>query len=139
MQVLPYLSFNGRCEEALAFYKKAVGAEVIFQMRFKENPEAQYNPPGSDEKIMHADFRIGESQLMATDGMCNGAATKFEGVSMSLKVKSVDEAKQRFDALSEGGQVQMPLAETFFSPSFGMLADKFGVTWMVVVEHSKGK
>jgi PhnB protein len=135
MRVQPYISFNGRCEEALDFYKKALGAEVVCMMRFRENPEPQYNPPGSEEKVMHSSFRVGDSELMATDGMCSGQASKFEGISLSLTAKTVDQAKKHFNALSEGGQVQMPLAETFFSPSFGMVADKFGVTWMIVVEQ----
>jgi PhnB protein len=138
MQVQPYLSFNGRCEEALAFYKNAVAAEVLCMMRFKENPDPQYNPAGMEEKIMHAGFRVGESQLMASDGMCTGQPTKFDGISLSLSVKTVDLAKKYFNALAEGGQVQMPLTEAFFSPGFGLVADKFGVTWMVVVEQPQG-
>lgn len=139
MQVQPYLSFNGRCEEALAFYKQAIGAEVLCMMRFKENPDPQYNPAGMEEKIMHSSFRIGDSQLMASDGMCTGQAAKFDGISLSLSAKSVDQAKKYFNALADGGQVQMPLTETFFSPGFGLVADKFGVTWMVVVEQPQGK
>jgi PhnB protein len=133
MKIIPYLYFNGRCEEALEFYKKVLGAQVEQLFRFKENPEPQYNPPGSENKVMHACVRIGDSTLMASDGMCAGAA-KFEGISMSANAASVEEAERLFAALGEGGKVQMPMAETFFSPRFGMVADKFGVSWMVVVE-----
>jgi PhnB protein len=139
MQVQPYISFNGHCEEALEFYKKAVGAEVLCIMRFKENPDPQYNPAGMEEKIMHSSFRIGDSQLMASDGMCVDNSPKFEGISLSLSAKTVDQAKKYFNALADGGQEQMPLTETFFSPGFGLVADRFGVTWMVVVEQPQGK
>ncbi|MGC3966753.1 MAG: VOC family protein [Pirellulales bacterium] len=133
MKINPYLYFNGRCGEALEFYKQALGAEVKFSMKFKDNPQPQYNPPGSEEKIMHADFSIGESHLMASDGMCDGAEAKFNGVTLTLQVADAAEADRTFAALKEGGEVRMPLGETFFSPRFGMVADKFGVSWMVIV------
>lgn len=142
MKVQPYLMFDGRCEEALEFYQKALGAKIDMVMRFKENPEKPSEsgpgcgpPAGSDEKIMHASFHIGDDMIMASDGMCSGKPN-FQGISLSLNPKTEGEAKKLFTALSEGGQVQMPLAKTFFSPSFGMVADKFGVSWMVVVEPS---
>jgi len=128
----PYLFFDGRCEEALEFYRKALGAEVEMLMRFKENPEPAMNPPGSTEKIMHASFRIGKARVMASDGNCAGKAS-FQGFSLSLSVANAAEADRYFAALAEGGQVQMPLAKTFFSPRFGMVADRFGVSWMVIV------
>jgi PhnB protein len=133
MHVIPYLYFNGRCEEALEFYKKVFGAKVEALMRFKENPQAQYNPLGAEEKVMHACVRIGDSTLMASDGMCQGQS-KFEGISLSVNAATITEAERLFAALGDGGKVQMPLAETFFSPRFGMVADKFGVSWMVIVE-----
>jgi len=132
MQIQPYLSFNGRCEEAIEFYKKSLGAQVEALMRFKENPQPEYNPPGSDNKVMHACLRIGESTLMASDGACTGG-TKFEGITLSVQAATVPEAELLFAALAEGGKVTMPMTETFFSPRFGMLEDKFGVAWMVVV------
>ncbi len=135
MQVQPYLNFDGRCEEALEFYRKTLGAEVTFLMRFKDSPEppaAGMVPPGSDNKVMHASFRIGDSTLLAADCHCGGRPS-FQGFSLSLTVRDEAEAKRRFDALSDGGQVRMPLAKTFFSPSFGMVADRFGVSWMVYV------
>lgn len=137
MNVEPYLFFNGRCEEAAEFYCKALGAEVVFKMRFKENPEADaqaMTPPGAEDKIMHMNLRLGDKMIMMSDGQCNGAA-KFDGFSLSLGVKGASEAKQFFEALVEGGQVVMPLGKTFFSPMFGMLADRFGVHWMVMAEQ----
>lgn len=137
MKVEPYLSFNGRCEEALEFYKKAVGAEVLMKMRFSESPEPcapGSMPPGTENKIMHASLQIGSSVVMATDGDCQGA-TNFEGISLALRVSDPSAAEKAFGALAEGGQVEMPLTKTFFSPSFGILKDKFGVKWMVIVEQ----
>lgn len=135
MRVEPYLNFNGRAEEAFEFYKKAVGAEVTAMMRFKDAPPEAGTTPEAANKVMHAVLRIGDAVLMASDGRCTGA-TKFEGISLALNAKDEAEAKKFFDALLEGGQVQMPLGKTFFSPAFGMLADRFGVTWMVVVPTS---
>lgn len=130
MQVQPYLHFNGCCEDALEFYRRAIGAEVTFLMRFKDNPEppkAGTVPPGMENKVMHASLRIGDATLMASD--C-GPST-FQGVSLSLIVSSEAEADRVFAGLADGGQVKMPLAKTFFSPRFGMLEDRFGVSWMI--------
>jgi PhnB protein len=133
MQVQPYLNFNGRCEEALEFYRRALGAEVSALMRFKDSPDPSMVSPGSENKVMHSSFRVGEAVLLASDGRCQGQ-TNFQGISLALTVRDEAEAQTRFGALSDGGQVQMPLTKTFFSPSFGMVADRFGVTWMVLVE-----
>ncbi len=135
MQVLPYLSFEGRCEEALAFYREALDAQVEMLMRFSESPEAPPPgavAPGSEDKVMHASFRVGDSTLMASDGGCSGH-TGFQGISLSLNLSDVAEAERRFAALAEGGEVQMPLGPTFWSPAFGMVVDRFGVSWMVNV------
>lgn len=137
MQVQPYLFFDGRAEEAIEFYKSRLGAKVEMLMRFKDSPEPPQPgmvPPGSDNKVMHACFRIGDTAVMASDGHCAGGPS-FQGFSLSLNAKDEAEAKRLFAALDDGGQVQMPLAKTFFSPSFGMVADRFGVSWMVVVEQ----
>jgi PhnB protein len=134
MQVQPYLFFDGRCEEAIEFYKRTLGAEVLMLMRFNEAPEPPppgMVPPGSENKIMHARLRIGDSEVMASDGRSTGNPS-FQGVSLSLSVASEAEADRLFNALGEGGQVQMPIAKTFFSPRFGMVADRFGVSWMIV-------
>jgi len=135
MQVQPYLFFDGRCEEALEFYRGALGAEVTMLMRVKENPDPippDMYPPGSDDKVMHASFTIGETTLMASDGRAQGKPV-FQGFSLSLSVPNDAEAQRLFSALGEGGQVQMPLAKTFFASSFGMVADRFGVGWMIIV------
>lgn len=132
MQVQPYLFYDGCCEEALDFYKKTLGAEVQFMMRFGESPDPTMCPPGSENKVMHSNIRIGETVFMASDGMCQGQP-KFSGFSLSINVPDAAKAEQVFNALGEGGQVQMPLTECFFSPSFGMVADRFGVSWMVIV------
>jgi PhnB protein len=137
MRVETYLFFNGRCEEAIEFYKKILGAEVTMLVRFKDSPEPPQPgmvPPGSENKIMHASFRIGDTTLMASDGHCTGQ-TNFQGFSESLTVANEAEADGKFAALAEGGQVQMPLTKTFWSPRFGMVTDRFGVGWMVSVAH----
>ena len=134
--IQPYLFFNGRCEEAIEFYRAAVGAEVTMMMRFKESPEPPQPgmlAPGSEDKIMHASFRIGESTIMASDGRCQGSPI-FEGFSLSISVSSEADADRYFAALSEGGKVEMPLSKTFWSPKFGMLTDRFDVGWMISVE-----
>lgn len=135
MKIEPYLSFDGRCDEAIAFYQRAIGAEVQMLMRFKDHPEPSQPgivPPGSENKVMHASLRIGESTMLLSDGRCLGKPT-FQGISLTLTAADTAEANRLFAALSDGGQVQMPLAKTFFSPAFGMLADRFGVSWMVYV------
>ncbi len=137
MQVQPYLFFDGRCEEAIEFYRRTLGAEVKALMRWKDCPEPPNKdmvPPGSENKVMHSSFRIGETEVMASDGGCQGKPS-FQGFSLSVAAPNEAEAKRLFNALGDGGQVQMPLAKTFFSPSFGMVADRFGVSWMVIVQH----
>ena len=135
MLVQPYLFFDGRCEEAIEFYRRAVGAEVTMLMRNKESPEPPppgMLPPGSENKVMHASFRIGETTVMASDGHNKGAPV-FKGFSLSLTAANEADAERYFAALSDGGQVSMPLTKTFFSSRFGMLNDRFGVGWMVIV------
>ncbi len=135
MQVQPYLFLDGRCEEAIEFYKKTLGAKVETMMRFKESPDPMppgMIPPGSENKIMHSSFRIGDTAVMASDGRCLGKPA-FQGFSLSITAKNEAEAEKLFAALGDGGQVQMPMAKTFFSSRFGMVADRFGVGWMVIV------
>ena len=138
MQTQIYLFFDGRLEEALTFYKKTLGIEVEMLMRFKENPEAANHPeacpPGAEEKIMHSSFRLGDQRVMASDGYAKGKP-EFKGFALSLAVKTEGEADKLFAALGDGGKVEMPLGKTFFSPKFGMVQDKFGVGWMVLVEQ----
>jgi PhnB protein len=135
MQVQPYLNFDGRCEEAIEFYRRTLGAEVTMLMRFKDSPEPAAPgmvPPGAGNKVMHASFRIGDTTVMAADCHCGGRPN-FQGFSLSLTVPSDAEAERRFAALTEGGQVQMPLTKTFFASRFGLVADRFGVSWMIYV------
>jgi PhnB protein len=141
MQVQSYLFFDGRCEEAIEFYKSKLGAKVEMLMRFKDSPEpAQPGmvPPGAENKVMHSCFRIGDTAVMASDGRCMGKPS-FQGFSLSLTAPNESEAERLFATLGEGGQVQMPMAKTFFSPRFGMVADRFGVSWMVVVAPETAK
>jgi PhnB protein len=132
MQVQPYLFFDGRCEEAVEFYRAALGAEVTEIHRFKDSPEPHMVPPGAGDKVMHLHFRIGETTVLASDGRCEGRSN-FQGFALSLTVPNDAEAERIFAALANGGQVQMPLTRTFFSSRFGMVADRFGVSWMVYV------
>jgi len=134
MQIQPYLFFDGRCEEALEFYKAAAGAKVDMLMRYKENPERNKSmePPGADDKVMHSSFKIGDTMVLASDGHCTGKP-KFDGFSLAVSVKDEAEADRIYAGLSKGGEASMPLTKTFFSPKFGMLRDKFGVNWMVMV------
>jgi PhnB protein len=131
MRIEPYLFFDGRCEEAIAFYTKHLGAKHEALIRFSESPEPGNVPPGSEHKIMHAVFRIGDATIMASDGKCQGSPS-FKGFSLTLNAVNEAEAESLFKALSAGGQVQMPLAKTFFASRFGMVVDRFGVSWMVL-------
>jgi len=136
--IQPYLFFGGRCEEALNFYKSALGAEVQMLLRFKESPQPPQPgmvPEGWENKVMHSAFRIGKSTLMASDGCSEGSG--FSGFTLSLNVPNEEEAHRVFTALSEGGEVRMPLGKTFWSPCFGMVADRFGLGWMVGVETNQ--
>jgi PhnB protein len=132
--VQPYLFFEGSCDAALGFYKEKLGAEVTALMRYKDGPE----PTGDcgttiqPDKVMHAAFRIGETVLMASDGQCSGKPN-FSGFALTLTVKDIPASERAFAALSDGGQVIMPLGKTFYSPSFGMVTDRFGLMWMVIV------
>jgi PhnB protein len=132
--VQPYLFFEGRCEEAIEFYRRAVGAEVLMLMRYKDSPEPAQpgcQPPDLN-KVMHMSFRIGENTIMASDGRCSGKPN-FEGFALSITVPTEAEAERHFNALAEGGKVELPLTKTFFSPRFGMVVDRFGVFWMILV------
>lgn len=136
----PYLTFGGRCEEAIAFYRTAIGAQVDMIMKFNQSPEPMppgVLPPGFEDKVMHASFRVGDTTVMASDG-CH-AGSKFEGFSMSLSVATEAEADRAFNALAQGGSVTMPLGKTFWSPRFGMVTDRFGLSWMVIVPAPQPK
>ena len=132
MRVQPYLFFDGQCEEAVEFYRGALGAEVTMLMRFKDSPEPASCAPGSENKVMHASFRIGETEVLASDGRCSGKPN-FQGFALTISARDEAEADRLFGALAKDGQVQQPLTKTFFSPRFGMVTDRFGVYWMVLV------
>jgi PhnB protein len=140
MPVQPYLNFEGRCEEALEYYRQALGAEVRALLRYADGPPPSAEgcsgmlPAGSEKKVMHAEFRIGDTTLMASDCFCSGKPS-FQGFSISLTAPNDAEAKRLFDALAEGGEVRQPLIETFFASSFGVVADRFGLGWMVTVRR----
>ncbi|MGV3740757.1 MAG: VOC family protein [Burkholderiaceae bacterium] len=133
--IQPYLMFGGRCQEALDFYARAVGAQVDMIMLFRDSPDPTppgMLPPGFENKVMHSAFRIGGNTIMASDG-CTEESTPFRGFSLSYTVQTEDDAHRIFNALAEGGQVQMALTKTFWSPCFGMLSDRFGIAWMIMV------
>jgi PhnB protein len=132
MNVQPYVFFEGRCDEAIEFYKKTVGAKVEMLMRFNEAPDQSMISPGSKEKVMHAAIRVGDATILMSDGRCGGNAN-FNGFSLALSAPTDADAERLFAALADGGQVNMPMAKTFFSSRFGMCSDKFGVGWMVLV------
>jgi PhnB protein len=140
MKVQPYINFDGRCEEALEFYKSAIGAQVQMVMRFKEAPAEEDVPapdPAMADKVMHAAFSIGETIVMASDGGCQNGA-QFSGISLSIEVDEPEEARKLFDALGEGGEPAMPFGPTFFAKGFGVVNDRFGVTWMVIAPAEMG-
>jgi len=134
MNVEPYLFFEGRAEEAIEFYKKALGAEVAALLRYKDGPEPSRPgmlPPGSENKVMHSHIRIGDTSVMLSDGQCGGRPS-FQGFALTINARDEAEAERWFNALNDGGHVRMPLAPTFFSPKFGMVEDRFGLLWMVI-------
>ena len=133
MHIQPYLFFDGRCDEAIEFYKKAVGAKPQMLMRFKDSPEPPQGEPVDPNKVMHAQINIGDTTVLMSDGHCHGKP-KFDGFGLALYASNEGEAEKLFNGLVEGGQVKMPLTKTFFSPRFGMLLDRFGVMWMVLVK-----
>jgi PhnB protein len=132
MQIQPYLFFEGRCDEAIEFYKKVFGAEVEMLMRWKDSPDKSMSNPANENKVMHSSLRLGQTNLMASDGRNTGKAD-FKGFALSVDAKDEASAEKMFNALADGGQVLMPLAKTFFSPCFGTVTDRFGLTWMILV------
>ena len=138
MQVQTYLSFDGRTEEAIEFYKKALGAKVGMLMRWKDSPDPAMQMPGAENKVMHAYVNIGETGVMMSDGY-NKGAPKFEGFNLSIATKTAAEADKLFNALLEGGKVIMPQTKTFYSERFGIVTDKFGINWMILVESKMNR
>lgn len=139
MKIEPYLHFNGRAEEAFGFYERALGAKVDMKMRFSESPDPHPDgrlPAGFENKIMHASLLIGDARVMLSDG---GALTgkSLGGFSLSLQYDSESDARHAFEALADGGRIDMPIGPTFWSPCFGMVTDRFGVHWMVTVDSAR--
>ena len=133
MHVQPYLFFNGRCDEAIAFYQRALGATDVSRMSYRDSPETAHVPASHLDKVMHASFKVGTTEVMCSDGEPGAKAPHFQGFALAVVVEDDAKAQRSFDALAAGGQVTQPLIKTFFSSSFGMLVDRFGVSWMVVV------
>ena len=131
MQVQPYLFFDGRCDDAIEFYRKTLGAEVGMLMRWKDNPDKSMCTPANENKVMHGTIKVGDSTVMVSDGRYTGKP-KFDGFALSLDAKTDADAQTLFNALSDGGEVAMPMGPTFFATSFGMVRDRFGVHWMVI-------
>ena len=134
--VQPYIFFDGKCEEALDFYKGAIGAKVDMMMRFKEAPDQSQMQPNTGEKVMHASFHVGTTQVLASDGHCAGKPS-FQGFGLALNAKDDAEAEKLFTAVGKGGQVLQPLTKTFFASKFGMVTDKFGINWMINCDAPK--
>ena len=135
-QLEPYLFFNGNCAEAMRFYEKTLGGKVEMMMKASEAPGGVEKPGSKADGILHAAISVDGQRLLASDWMSPDPYPGISGVSLSLVYQTVDEAARRFNALADGGKVTMPMAKTFFSPRFGMLADKFGVQWMILVAQS---
>ncbi len=133
MKVQPYVFFDGKCDEALEFYQRALGAKVTAVMRWKDAPDQSMVTPGQENKVMHSELQVGETVILASDGRCMGKPS-FQGFALTITADNDADAKRMFNALGDGGQVQMPLEKTFFASLFGMVADKFGVGWMVIVD-----
>src|SRR5665213_28802 len=133
MPIQPYLFLEGRCDEAIEFYKSVFGAKVDMLMRWKDSPDKSMCTPANENKVMHASVTIGDSRVMLSDGR-NSGSPKFEGFALSVNAKDESDADRMFNALANGGQVTMAMSKTFFSPRFGMVADKFGMHWMIIVE-----
>lgn len=135
MFIEPYLFFEGRCDEAIEFYRQSIGAQVTALMRYRDSPEPHQPgmlPPGSEDKVMHGVIQIGDTTIMVSDGRCSGKPS-FQGFALTITAPDIAGAERMFAALADGGQVQMPLSRTFFSPCFGMVTDRFGVLWMIIV------
>jgi PhnB protein len=132
MAIEPYLFFDGHCEEAIEFYGRALGAKATMLMRFKESPDPGSIPPGSENKVMHANVQIGDGTVLMSDGHSQGKPS-FAGFGLSLTASSDAQVDRYFNALTAGGTVQQPLTSTFFSSRFGMVTDRFGVLWLIYV------
>lgn len=135
MSVVTSLSFYGCTEAALHHYHQALGAETLFLMRFRESPDQSHTRPGMDDLIFHATFRIYDTVFMASDvGYENpDSRPEFRGFSLALQMTSLETAKEAFVALADGGEIVIPLAESKFTSWYGIVIDRFGVSWKIIV------
>ena len=146
MQFTPYLTFDGNCAEAMAFYAQLLGGQITYQGTFGEMPADAGMPPlpeAAKKRIMHAHLVVGAQSIMASDTLpavpgqandgCGGGYQKPQGLSVSIGVETVAEGQRIFEGLTPGGQVSMPFGATFWSQGFGMVTDRFGTPWMVNV------
>lgn len=136
MNVQTTLNFYGRTEAAINFYRSSLEAQILFMLRFRDRPDHAQLRPGTEDKIFHATFRIGSTELMASDCGCENSPSlpTFAGFSLALRVETPAKAEQFFTALSDGGQVQIPLQETFFAARYGIVIDRFGISWKIIAE-----
>lgn len=130
MHFSPYLNFDGHCKEAIEFYAELLGGEIVFMSTFAEAPDDEDISPGLKDKIMHAQLKIGDQVIMASDASPENYAIP-QGIHITIGVDTPEEAERIYEALSEGGSVQMPLEETFWAKRFAMFSDRFGIPWMV--------
>jgi PhnB protein len=137
MDVQTTLNFYGRTEEAVTFYGRAIDAVTLFVLRFRDCPDPSQSRPGFEEKLFHATFRIGSTEIMASDCGCEnpGSDTAFSGFSLALRVETPEKAERFFAALGEGGRIQIPLLKTFFAERYGIVVDRFGVSWKIMAEE----
>jgi PhnB protein len=135
MQLNPYLTFNGQCEEAFRFYEKVLGGKIEAMMPHEGSPMEQHVPPKWRSKIMHARLRLGDEVLMGSDAPPD-RYQPMQGFSVTLGIQDPAEAERVFHALSERGTVQMPIEKTFWALRFGMLVDQFGTPWMINCEQA---
>jgi len=131
MQLNPYLTFNGNCEEAFNFYAKCLRGELALVQRFGDTPGCEGMPASYRDKIMHVRLQLGDQVLMASDNHPDHPFDGIKGCSIALSVDQADEADRIFNELAQGGVVVMPMQETFWAKRFGMVNDRFGVPWMI--------
>lgn len=138
MHVQTTLNFFGRTEQALEFYCRAVDAEILFLLRFRQSPDQSFARPGLENKIYHATFRVGSTVLMASDCGCteSPSGSVFAGFSLVLHAATREEAERFFARLCDDGHIEIPLTETCFATRYGIVVDQFGISWKIIVESA---